>query len=215
MLLHLSMFYPTDHRLKMNIHAVGERDMLITAEFLAKFQYDPLPSSQHFSDGIYWDDVIHWIDGEYDRFMQYKLDFVNKTIVLRKIQFPLTVVNYCKLFESCGCLLLLAKDKTHSDQLNVYEMKNGHSEWSLKYSVNHSRISSYGPSCCIQGVVCIVLGEREEDSFMVIYLDGEAFLYKFVLKNICRLPELESMFYNRHDLYSTHEFLFTASFASV
>ncbi|GJW40122.1 F-box protein-like protein isoform X1 [Tanacetum coccineum] len=89
--------------------------------------------------GIYCNDAIHWINCDDNGALHYKLDFVNKSVVLTKIQLPVTVVKRrCKLFESRGCLLLLGMDKTHShDQLNVYEMGNGDSEWLLKYSVNH------------------------------------------------------------------------------
>ncbi|GKF26309.1 hypothetical protein Tco_0082203, partial [Tanacetum coccineum] len=105
----------------------------------------------------------------------------------------------CKLFESRGCLLLLDyKDVTHSDQLNVYEFGNGYPEWTFKYSVNYWRISSYGAWDCMQRVLCIALGESEQDSFMVIKFDGETLLYKFVLKTFCELSEIESMLSKRN-----------------
>ncbi|GJX32515.1 cytosolic glyceraldehyde-3-phosphate dehydrogenase [Tanacetum coccineum] len=99
---------------------------------------------------IYCNNAIHWINHGDNGKLHYKLDFCS--------------------------LLLLGMDNTCShDQLNVYKMGNGDSEWSLKYSVNKRRIS-------LGGVWCIALGEREEDSFMVIELNGrysvEAVLYE-------------------------------------
>nr|GEX09768.1 hypothetical protein [Tanacetum cinerariifolium] len=122
---------------------------------------------------------------------------------------------YCKLFESRGCLLLIGKGKTNYDQLNVYvyEIRNGRPEWTFKYFVNYWRISSYGAWSCIQGVSCIALGESEEDSFMVIILDGKVVLYKFVLKTPHELPELLSILPKKRNY--NDGFLFTASFASV
>ncbi|GKB52700.1 hypothetical protein Tco_0903453 [Tanacetum coccineum] len=83
-----------------------------------------------FEYGIYWNDAIHWLSGMWA--LHYKIGIVNKTVVLTKIQLPLTLDEKFpwdrKLYESRGTLLLLGRDSTHFHQLNVYEMRNGHSE---------------------------------------------------------------------------------------
>ncbi|GJR56258.1 hypothetical protein Tco_1406779 [Tanacetum coccineum] len=90
------------------------------------------PCYEDFENGIYWNDDIHWIDREWGRYLHYKLEFMNKTIVLATIQLPVsvTVKKKCKLFESLGCLLLIGmkKKRLPYDQLNVYEMRKGDSE---------------------------------------------------------------------------------------
>ena len=57
-------------------------------------------------------------------------------------------------------------------------------------------------------VSCVALGEREEDSFMVIKIGKKTFLYNIVLKTSRDLSEL--ILNSR-----TGCILFTASFASV
>ncbi|GJS93256.1 F-box protein-like protein isoform X1 [Tanacetum coccineum] len=95
--------------------------------------------------GIYCNDAIHWLSRDDNGALHYKLDFVNKSVVLTKIQLPATVKRSCKLFESRGCLLLLGMDDPYyPDHLNVYEMEKGDSEWSLKYFVDQWRIGSDG-----------------------------------------------------------------------
>ncbi|GJT47054.1 granule-bound starch synthase [Tanacetum coccineum] len=159
---------------------------------------------------IYCNNAIHWINHGDNGKLHYKLDFVNTAVILTKIQLPVTVKRKrsCKLFESRGSLLLLGMDNTCShDQLNVYKMGNRDSEWSLKYSVNKRRIS-------LGGVWCIALGEREEDSFMVIELNGKVVLYNFVLKTFRALPEVQLML-SKIRFPLCNIFLLTASFASV
>ncbi|GKC39791.1 hypothetical protein Tco_1052175 [Tanacetum coccineum] len=162
---------------------------------------------EDLSCGIYWNDAIHWLSDDSDSFLHYKLDFGNKNVVLTKIQLPITVVDdmSCELFESRN-LLLISEDATDSHQLNVYEMRR-HSEWSMKYSVNHTRIA-------LGNVTCIALGEREEDSFMVLRDSINCvYLYKFVLKTYRELPQFQSIIFKGRNYFDS--FLFTASFASV
>ncbi|GJZ64124.1 hypothetical protein Tco_0620545, partial [Tanacetum coccineum] len=115
-----------------------------------------------------------------------------------------------KFFESRGCLLLVCKDDPDSRQLNIFEMRNGYSEWSVKYLVNLDDIMMpFPPKWGIySSVYCIVLGEREEDSFMIIESYEKVLQYKIMLKTVHTLFDLEST--------SPHEsFPFVASFASV
>ncbi|GKF10099.1 granule-bound starch synthase, partial [Tanacetum coccineum] len=105
---------------------------------------DPFPylSFHGFCDGIYWNGGIHWLSF-YEPFHVIKLDIVDHP-VLTKIQFQLPLTNFqgplvhCdrKLFKSHDSLLLLCKDYDRSRHLNIYEMKNGYSVWSVKYFVN-------------------------------------------------------------------------------
>ncbi|GJY07383.1 hypothetical protein Tco_0374437 [Tanacetum coccineum] len=99
------------------------------------------------------------------------------------------------MYESRGCLLLLGKDYAHSRRLNIYEMRNGYPKWSVKYVVNLDDIMRLFPKTwrIPSRVWCIVLGEREEDSIMIVDLLSKVVQYNPVLKTVRTLSDLESM----------------------
>ncbi|GKC50750.1 hypothetical protein Tco_1073495 [Tanacetum coccineum] len=140
-----------------------------------------------FELGIYSNGVLHWLNFEDGRYWHVKLDILVDLPVLTIIQLPVKLDG--ELFR---------------------DLKNGYSEWSLKCLVNlddtmmplpkewriHSRFW------------CIALGEREEDSFMVIKSIAKVLQYKILLKTVRTLFDFRSI--------DTHEsFLFVASFAGV
>ncbi|GJT17812.1 AT-hook motif nuclear-localized protein 28-like protein [Tanacetum coccineum] len=154
----------------------------------------PEHSFQYFEGGVYWNDAIYWPIGEGKIF---KLEIVNEYPVLTALRTPLTLdlkVHYINnLFESRGCLLLFCMDNACSQHFTIYEKRNVYSEWSLKYIVNLDDIIKPFPkrrwSECPY-VFCIVLGEREEDSFMVMKLDKKVVQYKIVSKTLCTISDL-------------------------
>lgn len=115
------------------------------------------------------------------------------------------------LFESRGCLLLLCDECNDSRQIDIYEMRNGCSEWSVKYSVDLNDIFSPFPSSWSihSRVWSIVLGEQEADSFMVIEFQGMIQQYKPALQTFRELGDLGSVGHP----YSV--FQFTVSFSSA
>ncbi|GJV23128.1 hypothetical protein Tco_1375823 [Tanacetum coccineum] len=126
-----------------------------------------------FQDRVYWNDAIHWVNHVSGQSLHFKLDILNERPVLKTLKTPLTLdrtgFHECKMFASCGCLLLVGKNDFDSRELYIYEMKNRSSEWSVKYIVNLDDITSPLPFRSISSNVgCIVLGEREDDSFMVM-----------------------------------------------
>ncbi|GKA71457.1 hypothetical protein Tco_0777596 [Tanacetum coccineum] len=133
---------------------------------------------------------------------------MNENPLITNIQLPVDekVVWDRKLFESCGCLLLLGKDFAHTRKLTIYEMRNGYSEWSLKYIINIDDI----PTCGVTNldVWCIVLGEREEDSFMVINFSGKIVQYRIMLKTLHTLCEYGTYGVSR-------DIQFIASYAAI
>ncbi|GJU54826.1 F-box protein-like protein isoform X1 [Tanacetum coccineum] len=177
---------------------------------------DPIPMRPflHSRKGIYWNDGIHWLTGFVTECSHYKLDIVNERPVLTTLQLPVNLDDEYpwnrKLFKTRGCLLLLGMDGTRSQRLNIYEMRYGYSEWSFKYFVNLNDIIMPFPERWFigSGVGCIALGEREEDSLMVLGFNGNVILYKIVSKTSRELPELEPW-------SPVGSFLFTASFAGV
>ncbi|GKB90540.1 granule-bound starch synthase [Tanacetum coccineum] len=88
-------------------------------------------------------------------------------------------------------LLLLCKDHDPSRYFNIYEMKNENSVRSVKYFVNLDHMMRPYPTwkmpanwTCRHHMLSVVLGERDEDSFMVIELSGKILKYKFMLEQI-------------------------------
>nr|GEV53370.1 hypothetical protein [Tanacetum cinerariifolium] len=119
--------------------------------------------------------------------LHYKLDIANDVPVLTHIQLLLTLGKThwyaewlesgldIKLLESHGGLILLGRYCTHPHQLNIYEMSCECSEWSLKYFVNLDDIMLPLYLWKLSWFRCIVFGEQNEDSFMVIESDERLF----------------------------------------
>ncbi|GJY95493.1 hypothetical protein Tco_0511854 [Tanacetum coccineum] len=72
-----------------------------------------------------------------------------------------------KIFESCRCLLLVCRDDIGSREFTIYEMMKGCS-------------------------VCIGLGEREEDAFLVINLSEKVVKYNLISKTINEIFDIGS-----------------------
>nr|GEV98500.1 hypothetical protein [Tanacetum cinerariifolium] len=135
---------------------------------------------QNFKKGVYWNDAIYWPIGYFGYLGKiFKLDIMNEHPVLTALPTPfivdLKVDNVYRLFESRDCLLLLGLNKACSRHFTIYEKRNVYSEWSLKYIVNLDDIIKPFPRRWMEClcVYCIVLGEREEDSFLVMELDSQ------------------------------------------
>lgn len=108
-------------------------------------------------------------------------------------------------------MFLLCWDYKYLNHLGVYEMTNGCSDWLFKYFVDlNDVLRTFGqPYWRIrQNVMSIVLGEREEDTFMVIEMAGQIVEYKFRFKTFRPRCEL-----GLHRPKSCFEFI--ASFARV
>ncbi|GJZ96275.1 cytosolic glyceraldehyde-3-phosphate dehydrogenase [Tanacetum coccineum] len=92
-----------------------------------------------FENGIYWNDAIHWLEFSYGRPYHCKLKIVNEHQVLTMqdfVTFDGKLHFQSELFEYRGSLLLLCIDKFDSQDLTIFELKYGYSEWSVKYVVN-------------------------------------------------------------------------------
>ncbi|KAK9051345.1 hypothetical protein SSX86_027972 [Deinandra increscens subsp. villosa] len=169
-----------------------------------------------FNNGIYWNGGIHWLDG-INMVSLYMLDVEHPVLAI--IETPresLSGVYHQKLFESGGCLLLLCIGPFDSRQLSIYEMSKRCSSWSMKYIVNFDDIrvkylktfAWKRPERVCASVQCIVIGKKEEDSFLVIGIYGKMIKYNMVSKTTCKICDLDS-------LDSSDCFEFIASFAGV
>ncbi|GKD09854.1 granule-bound starch synthase [Tanacetum coccineum] len=80
-----------------------------------------------------------------------------------------------KMFATGGSLVLICWDYEPSNLLGIYEMKNGCADWLFKYFVDlNDVLRGFGkPYWRIRrNAMSIVLGEKEDDSFMAIELAG-------------------------------------------
>ncbi|GJT63048.1 hypothetical protein Tco_1006581 [Tanacetum coccineum] len=139
-----------------------------------------------FEMGVYWNNAIHWLwkddRNEQPCHMVLRIEagpWINtclKTLELADGS------NAHMLFESRGCLLLLVRNCDAA--YYVFEMRNEYSGWSMKYSVY---LDDIDPRVQMLSSLCVVLGEREKDSFMVVEVYGNVLQYKFLSKTVSTL----------------------------
>ncbi|GJZ98429.1 RNA-directed DNA polymerase, eukaryota, reverse transcriptase zinc-binding domain protein [Tanacetum coccineum] len=99
-----------------------------------------------------------------------------------------------KLFKSLGCLVLVRRDCIGSSKFTIYQMRKGCSVWSSKYIVNTDDFMNPLPEgWSIRSIVwSIVLGEREEDSFIIIDLSAKVVQYNLISKTLREIYDMGS-----------------------
>ncbi|GJV55959.1 hypothetical protein Tco_1456964 [Tanacetum coccineum] len=99
-----------------------------------------------------------------------------------------------KLFESLGCLVLVRRDCIGSSKFTIYEMREGCSVWSSKYIVNTNDFMNPLPEIwSIRSIVwSILLGEREEDYFLIINLSAKVVQYNLISKTLREIYDMGS-----------------------
>ncbi|GKB55211.1 hypothetical protein Tco_0905964 [Tanacetum coccineum] len=102
------------------------------------------------------------------------------------IQIPHMLYLEGKLFESRGCLVLGRRDYIGSSEFTIYEMMKGCSMWSIEYIVDtNDFMTSLLEGWSIRYIVwSLVVGEREEDSFLVMNLSGKVVQYNLISKTV-------------------------------
>nr|XP_043625438.1 F-box protein At5g07610-like [Erigeron canadensis] len=147
--------------------------------------YDKFPRSKFlsFQESIYLNNALHWLN-DYGN-IRFKLDVEH--LFLTSIPTP-KVSGSCssKLFESRGCLLFVCEyaiQLIHTRYLNIYELSKQFSGWSLNYIVDLDNILPITGEIAIMGCcLCIVLGEKREDLFLVMEICGKIVQYNLLLK---------------------------------
>ncbi|GJX33523.1 hypothetical protein Tco_0243378 [Tanacetum coccineum] len=99
-----------------------------------------------------------------------------------------------KLFESLGCLVLVRRDCIGSSKFTIYQMRKGCYVWSSKYIVNTDDFMNPLPKgWSIRSIVwSIVLGKREEDSFLIINLSAKVIQYNLISKTMRKINDMRS-----------------------
>nr|GEW25490.1 hypothetical protein [Tanacetum cinerariifolium] len=132
------------------------------------------------------------------------LGYLKERPVLTQVQLPrLHSKSYgdVKMFESGESLLLICWDYEHPKHLGVYEMRNGFTDWRFKYFVDLKDVlRAFGETHwgIRPSVMCLFLGEREEDSFMLLELDEKLggswmdsrYCYSDIVWLISRTPQV-------------------------
>ncbi|GJW20334.1 hypothetical protein Tco_0030956 [Tanacetum coccineum] len=98
------------------------------------------------------------------------------------------------MFDSRGCLLLVRRDDFRSSEFTTYEMMKGSSVWLVRYHVDTDDfMTSLPKGWSIRSTVwSIVLGEWEDDSFLVINLSGKVVEYNLISKNLRDMYDMGS-----------------------
>ncbi|GER29578.1 F-box family protein [Striga asiatica] len=144
-----------------------------------------------FENGVYWNGAIHWTSNENRNDSLY---FNVDNQLFGTMPIPPAgwrCVNNYYFGESCGHLHYI-KVMEPSLQFKVYEMRRDYSGWFVKYEVNLLPLLKAYPSIKRHGVgptsssrfafsiLCLVRGEKEEGSFLVVQIPGKAVRYNLV-----------------------------------
>ena len=143
--------------------------------------------------GVYGHNAIHWMSFP-NRLVYLKLD--SERLDYLDIDTPDTT-EYGILDEFLaesrdGMLLVVRCCRVR--RLNIYEIKKDYSEWSIKYHIDLEEVIRVYPSMMTRlglhfMVQSLVIGGKEEDSFIVLELPGKLIQYKFVVNTISQLRD--------------------------
>ncbi|GJR92972.1 ribonuclease H-like domain-containing protein [Tanacetum coccineum] len=183
-------------------------------------------SFDHFDSAIYWNDGLHWLETENRQLMLYNLNIedpnhpIITTIPIHQrgmtflksygymdlmqilIQMSHLLHLEGKLFKWRGSLFLVCLDDFGSREFTIYEMKIGCSVWMVRYRVHIDDFMTPLPEgwSIRSNVWSIVLGEREQDSFLVIKLSRKVVQYNLISKTLRDIYDCGSnQVYDNHD----------------
>ncbi|GJW26700.1 hypothetical protein Tco_0040511 [Tanacetum coccineum] len=107
------------------------------------------------------------------------------------IQIPHMLHLEGKLFESRRCLVFVHRDYIRS---TIYAMMNGCSVWSIKYIIDTDDfMTSLPEGWSIRNIIwSLILGEREEDSFLVMNLSRKVVQYNLISKFLRKTYDIGS-----------------------
>nr|XP_043639791.1 F-box protein At5g07610-like [Erigeron canadensis] len=142
--------------------------------------------------GVYGHNAIHWMSFP-NRLVYLKLD--EELLHYIDIDTPDTTIYGTILDEFLaesrdGMLLVVRCCRFR--RLNVYAINKDYSEWYIKYHVDLEEVIRVYPKMMTRLglhflVQSLVLGEKEEDSYIVLELPGKLIQYKFVVNTITQL----------------------------
>ncbi|XP_071707921.1 F-box protein At5g07610-like [Rutidosis leptorrhynchoides] len=119
--------------------------------------------------GVYWNNSVHWflhwLHGEH-KLLYFSFD----EEVVRILHTPFRFATSNIMFESRDHLLVVEMDYDNSSKLKIHELKRDYSEWFVKYHVDLHQLGQSFPGFMSEYIIvlCVVLGEREDESFFVL-----------------------------------------------
>nr|GEU58079.1 hypothetical protein [Tanacetum cinerariifolium] len=92
-------------------------------------------------------------------------------------------------------------DDIGSREFTIYKMMKGCSVWSVRYLVNTEELMNSLPEVwSIRSTVCSIgLGEKEEDTFLMINLSGKVVKYNLISKTVNEIFDIGSNQMNDDD----------------
>ncbi|GKC84982.1 hypothetical protein Tco_1140699 [Tanacetum coccineum] len=146
---------------------------------------------------IYLNGALHWLklDDMMDGLMHFKLNIEDHDhSILTSIEIHQGLHGGRKLFESRGCLLAVLRHYFGSKECTIYEMRKGCFVWSVRYLVNTDDFMNPLPKgwSIWSTIWSIVLGEREEDSCLVINLSGKVVQDNLISKTLHEVYDIRS-----------------------
>ncbi|GER43627.1 F-box family protein, partial [Striga asiatica] len=167
-----------------------------------------------FENGVYWNGAIHWTSIGYRNDSLY---FNVDNQLFGTMPIPpacWNCVDYCYFGESFGHLHYI-KGIGRSLQFKVYEMRRDYSEWFVKYEVNLLPLLMAYPSMNLTrvspimnlsryafSILCLVRGEKEEGSFLVVQIPGKAIQYNVACQTFGMFCEFAGSYLVGHLRYS-------------
>nr|GEU53148.1 hypothetical protein [Tanacetum cinerariifolium] len=150
------------------------------------------PIKMEFKGGVYWNNAVHWISDH--RFVLY---FNFDRELIHKISTPSVRKNLNYIFESRGHFLDVEMSDPVDSTLKIHELKRDYSEWFVKYIVNlkelgwsFPRLFRRGSPVALQtAVLDLVLGEKDDDSFLVLEIPWTVVRYNLVSKTFHKLHD--------------------------
>ncbi|CAI9771820.1 unnamed protein product [Fraxinus pennsylvanica] len=168
-----------------------------------KVSSQPFTDETNFEKGVYWNGSIHWIGNGTFESLYFIIDEERlETMPMPPIPDGWEGRSNYYIGESCGHLNFI---ETFGPQIqfNVYEMKRNNSEWFVKYRVDLSPLVNAFPGMIRSylnptdwyyyalSIFCLIQGEKNEDSFLVLQIAGRAIRYNLVHNTFEKLHDFE------------------------
>ncbi|XP_071736519.1 F-box protein At5g07610-like [Rutidosis leptorrhynchoides] len=156
----------------------------------------------YIGGGIYWNNAIHWYHNS-GFILYFKLD----EKVLDHIYCPFHLLGvshelYCGyMYEFRGHLLVVEiPNPPDNVKFKIHELKKDYSGWNMKYRVDLEQVSRSFPEVVCTTIraaddraiidcrlLSLVLGEKDEDSFLVLEIPGKAIRFNIVSRTSHKL----------------------------
>ncbi|XVF49412.1 hypothetical protein PTKIN_Ptkin04bG0009800 [Pterospermum kingtungense] len=163
------------------------------------------PSNVQFKNGVYWNGAIHWLSDWGDSSLCFDVEQEQ----IRDMPMPIMTtpfvngdtLSYRYFGESGGHLHLIEVHGSDNLEFDVYEMEKDYSGWFVKYKVDLNPIAAAFPEMArgyvdpidlhfyAFSILCVVHGETDEDSFMVLHLPNKAIRYNFKDSSFTKLHD--------------------------